>query len=447
MKQLLTLLFACTTFTGAIGQMYVIDLLNMNESRSGHQLVALTDGRALAVGGTDGNATLSSAEVFENDLWTSVESMALARENFVALPTSDNQAVIMGGYDGDLTTHSSIAVYNGDFDTWTAGPNMSNPRSNHRAIVLDDGRMLITGGFNGSFETNSCDLFDPVGLTITSAAPMIHARSSHVLVKLLDGRIAALGGFNPDQNFQMVECEVYDPEQDSWSVLPNLSVGRDNLAAFLHPDGGLHVVGGRIFDAENNWFEGEASSERLSSGGSAWEAAGALDNGACYNDIFAMPGFDGLWLMLGGADVTSFGEAVSYGNNLVNNLGPDDWVFNDNFASNPRFRHAACQLAGGQVMVTGGDADGTAQLIGMMVGLEDAQRLSFQVSPNPVESVLRLVGTDIPESIILRDMHGRQLSAAQAGTRAIDLSDVPAGHYVLDCSTGTSRSFVRVVIR
>jgi hypothetical protein len=81
-----------------------------------------------------------------------------------------------------------------------ARPRLNIPRYKHTATLLPDGRVVVIGGHSGAFRLNSVEIFDPDTdswrlLPTGSAAD----RHNHTAILLADGKILIIGG---DANFQ-----------------------------------------------------------------------------------------------------------------------------------------------------------------------------------------------------------------------------------------------------
>ena len=87
---------------------------------------------------------------------------------------------------------------------------------------------------------------------------------------------------------------------------------------------------------------------------------------------------------------------------------------------------------------------GTVLKYGAGAGIDEA---SLEVTfANPVDSDLMVfVGTDI-QSIVVKDLSGKQFSFASSGANQFDVSQLPAGFYVLTAVNGemVRRSFVKM---
>ena len=128
---------------------------------------------------------------------------------------------------------------------------MSSPRADFTATLLQNGHVLLAGGQDSpTSSTAAADIFDPVTMSITPAAPMKIARSGHTATLLLDGRVLVVGGHSTPDGTGLASGEIYDPTANSWSLaLPKcVTCGvlhpHVHHAAVLLADGGVMVSGG-----------------------------------------------------------------------------------------------------------------------------------------------------------------------------------------------------------
>ena len=426
----------------------------MNEYREAHAMVALSPvndvdaGWVLAMGGSDGDQALASAELgiilpdsYGPDLWEPVAPMAQARQDFAAVSWGGTLAMALGGYDGSQTL-SSTEIFSGESSEWTSGPEMVMPRTNHRVAWLDAERILITGGFNGVSETASCEILNVATGASTEVASMLTARASHTLTPLGNGRFLAAGGFNAASGFQLADCEVYNAADDEWTSAAALPVARDNHAATALPGGGeeneVVLTGGRVFNADANLFEGLSEGAVFDPASSTWTAFD-LTSPHSYHGM-ARIGGDPLWFAVGGADETGAGVDKTYGAAEWGNGGVAYAWDNGPLGSgqNPglisdRFKSAMAPSWAGWV-VTGGDAGGIgtcAVVVGPTSSVAEASAVrGFDIVPNPVvgRAVIRLSGASVPVWSIF-DGSGRQVLAGQG--RQFDVTGLPAGGYTL----------------
>ena len=176
-------------------------------------MIQLPSSKVLATGGWTGEAYTASAEVYNGDSWTAVDPMS-SRYSFNLVLASD-QAVAIGGWDGDVTNHASTEIFNDAFGIWEP-VRLINGRSNCRSIVLQDGRVLVTGGL----WLRRPDLLRTDRPSDWSVSPPVlnFARSSHALAV---ARRAGDGHrrLQPPLDFQMNACEIYDPSTGMWTAV------------------------------------------------------------------------------------------------------------------------------------------------------------------------------------------------------------------------------------
>ena len=458
MKNLALPLIVAVLFNVASGRAQppfdVYECVGMIEYREAHAMVALEPvndfdaGWVLAMGGSDGDQTLASAELgiilpdgFGPDMWEPVAPMAQARQDFAAVSWGGTLAMACGGYDGSQTL-SSTEIFNSESSEWTSGPEMVMPRTNHRVVWMDADRVLITGGFNGVSETASCEILNVATGASAEVAPMLTARASHTLTPLGNGRFLVAGGFNAADGFQLAECEIYNAADDVWTSAAALPVARDNHAATALPGGGeengVVLTGGRVYNADANLFEGLSEGAVFDPASGTWTAFD-LSSPHSYHGMARIVN-DPQWFAVGGADETGAGVDMTYGAAEWGNDGVAYAWDNGPLGSgqNPglisdRFKSAMAPSWAGWV-VTGGDAGGIgtcAVVVGpTSVVAEAPADGGFDIVPNPAvgRALIRLSGEAVPVWSIL-DGSGREVLAGHGA--AFDVTDLSAGAYTL----------------
>lgn len=127
---------------------------DLNEGRTNHAAAVLADGSVLVVGGaggTSGDVSLSSAEVFDprQGSWTAVSRLAESRTGQTATALADGGVLVAGGESvsrGTRRSLSSAEVFDPSARTWRSAGSMSCPRSEHEAVRLVDGSVLVIAG-------------------------------------------------------------------------------------------------------------------------------------------------------------------------------------------------------------------------------------------------------------------------------------------------------------
>jgi len=235
---------------------------HMNEVRSVTSAVELEDGTVLVSGGAahQRNAT-SLTEIWDPGTgeWTIVAPMNQAREKFGLIRFADGRVIAIGGSD-DIGQHTPTAeIYDPATDTWTIVDPMGENRIWHTTTALGDGRILVTGGGNpdGPFQ-KSAEIFDPATEKWQYAGEMSVSRSQHTATLMADGRILVVGGRG-----KRTTSEIYDPVTNSWDSVADTTNPRAEHIAIANSDGSVLVAGGtgnlqsmELYDPiSNSWTE------------------------------------------------------------------------------------------------------------------------------------------------------------------------------------------------
>lgn len=221
--------------------------LEMTAARIYHTTTLLSGSRALLAGGFDGDAVLSSAEIFTESTqsFAATGSMGTARGRHAAAVLPDGRVLISGGLvpvGGGPTTIDSktTEIFDPVSGTFAPGPDMSVARFNHSAIALDDGRVLVLGGNHLS----SAEVFDPVGGDFTPVGDMnaVHGLG-HQAVKLPDGKVLVLGGDGGTIQPTAV-AELFDPSTNQFTRIADMTATRMLHFAVMNQDDGRVLIGG-----------------------------------------------------------------------------------------------------------------------------------------------------------------------------------------------------------
>ena len=257
-------------------------------------------------------------------------------------------------------------------DTWTAAPQMPTERvAGHTATLLANGKLLVAGGVKSAGAgTAAVDLFDPIALAWTSAAPMSVMRSSHTATLLADGRVLVTGGSTVSaaaaQGYvNNASAEIYDPVANTWTATAPMSVARSHHTATRLPDGKVLVVGG-----ENALYLVEASAEVYDPVANTWTAT-RLPPLSPRSQHTATLLSSGLVLIAGGFDIvngvlTPLATAELYdpvlhttsstdthGVTTVTITGGVDFTATTSMAFT-HYGHSATRLGDGRVVIVGG---------------------------------------------------------------------------------------------
>ncbi len=214
---------------------------NMSVARSGHTATATPWGAVLLVGGEGTGAV----ELFlTNDTFETLGTLATARTGYAIAATTGHKVVIAGGTHGSSVL-ASIEVYDGDTGKIIPGAAMLGARRNFAATALLDGSILFTGGYaaDGSILATS-EIFDPEHGTSVTGPALPAARAGHKAAILpSNGRVLLIGGV--DENGVTASTDVYTPWTGKFSGLPAMHAARQQMATAPLRRGAVVVSGGR----------------------------------------------------------------------------------------------------------------------------------------------------------------------------------------------------------
>jgi N-acetylneuraminic acid mutarotase len=312
------------------------------QGRCQHRATLLTNGKVLLTGGTDGEATLFSAELYDPATRTFASNppspQLYARSLHSATLLPSGQVLLAAG---ESPSHNATAELSNSDGTWTATtPLPVVIWSNHTATLLPNGQVLVAGGWSGSASQAGCELFDyAVGsLAFTGTAT---ERAYHTSTLLPNGKVLVAGGA-----FGMFydSAELFNPDDGTWSPTGFLELGRHHHTATLLPAGKtfgkvLVVGGGMVPD----------SAELYDPGSFIWVFTGSLGQ-ARQGGHTATLLANGKVLVVGGEG----SDGVPLASAEIYDPETETWSSTGNSLNTSRAHHTATLLPNGKVLVTGG---------------------------------------------------------------------------------------------
>jgi hypothetical protein len=325
-------------------------------------LTLLPTGNILLVGQT------APAEVFDDNQWSFISlpptpALDTSRGHHSVTPLADGRLLVAGGFEANVTLHSTAEIFDPTLNASTATVNMSLPRADHTATLLPGGKVLITGGIiklpgpgslpdcptgpQATCVTSTAEVFDPQTMTFSpTAQPMSNKRANHTAVRLTDGRVLIVGGHGDDQEMLPPSAEIYDPATNTFTPTSPPQFARTLHTASLLPSGNVLIAGG--FSQEQFKVPvGEMTSAEifdLTTDPPTFRAAGSML--VPRGSHTATPLTNGTVLIAGGSAVSAIGEIFD----------PETETFHatDGAMSSTRLFHAAVMLPSGKVLVSGG---------------------------------------------------------------------------------------------
>lgn len=183
----------------------------------------------------------------------------------------DSKVVVMAGLLADDEPSAQVDFYDPASDSWTPGPALPTPLHHAGAGVLG-GRLYVAGGYTGA-----AGGWKPVaevhslgpGETQWRVEPSLGGPRGALAVASLDGALVAIGGVGSGET----TTEVLDTGGTAWTPGPELSTGREHLAATA-AGGRAWAIAGRLHSLESN----RDTTESLGPGEDAWRSEQKLNH-------------------------------------------------------------------------------------------------------------------------------------------------------------------------
>ena len=204
----------------------------------------------------------------------------------------------------------------------------------------------------------------------------------------------------------------------------------------VRPDGNVVAIGGRLFDGANNWFAGQSEVEVYNPTAGTWTTAEPLAE-SFFCDTVALsrrrPAAHRRHRPFGNGVTTTFAA------NQRNTAGPDNWDADPGIQTTGRFRQACVNWLL-EAFLSGGDDNGTVQLIGLQcTQLEAAVPRCFPTRPPSLGKVPILKPPRVTPG---RTTHGCPLLGMSRY-----VSGLPAGMYLLGMENDGVPVYRRLPVR
>ena len=231
---------------------------NMSDHRNELTAVVLNN-KIYVIGGEDkasGGGQKNTLEIYDiaQGKWVNdTEPMPIALDH-TAAAVHDGKIYVVGGFLKRKVPTDKLFIYDPQVNQWQEGKSLPSSIGAALNAQFIDGILYVVGGLNSSHvPVNTNYAYDPKTDTWSTKAPMPTARQ-HLQTAVIDGKLFALGGRilgNGVQSEDLDEAssnfnrnEMYDPQNDSWTIRQPMLTKRSGFAATASSDGNLYVFGG-----------------------------------------------------------------------------------------------------------------------------------------------------------------------------------------------------------
>jgi N-acetylneuraminic acid mutarotase len=212
--------------------------------------VAGTDlnGKLYILGGFDSSGeSTTGVEVYDpiTDNWGTSVPVPKPIDHAAVASYAGKLYVIGGGYQKEALSNK-LFIYDPISDNWTEGANLPTARGALTANFIN-GTLYAIGGIDVSGASNSNQAYDPKTNTWTERASMPTARE-HLTSAVVKNKLYVIGGRQADDGSPKLNVditEMYNPINDSWTVMEQMPTKRSGIAAAASPaDNNIYVFGG-----------------------------------------------------------------------------------------------------------------------------------------------------------------------------------------------------------
>jgi hypothetical protein len=207
-------------------------------------------------------ATYSSAnQVYDpiTDSWENKASLPTARGQLEANVVNDKIYLIGGRTGGQYSTVGINEVYDTAADSWTTKTPIPYPVVQYASAVVD-GKIYVLGGqdeFNDPMNLAFVQIYDPSTDKWSFGSPMPEvvwqAAAGATSGVLAPKRIYLVGGITEKSIIGTNLTQIYNPENDSWTVGSPMPTARFNLQVAVLNDRLYAMSGTPYFNFEGVW--------------------------------------------------------------------------------------------------------------------------------------------------------------------------------------------------
>ncbi len=172
---------------------------------------------------------LKTVEVYDpaTDTWRKSQSLLHARDGLTTTVVDGKIYAIGGTGWPQIPAHpgpflASVEVFNPKTHRWGPTAKMPAPKSGHTASAMNGKIYIIGGGFRGNgpfMYLSTIEIYDPQTDKWTQVPDMPVGKFGHA-AEVINGKIYILGGLRAGHKGPLLTVEVYEPGEVSQSVNP-----------------------------------------------------------------------------------------------------------------------------------------------------------------------------------------------------------------------------------
>ncbi len=244
----------CTLTAAKLGAQSWESISPMYQARFDAKCVELRDGTILVAGGQDNSGALSECEIYDplKDHWSITGSLNQARYRYSLIALNDGRALAIGGLTtlGDATTET-CELYDPSTKSWKFTTSLPEASENVAALKLPNGKVFIAGGLDANVDKylDFDFIFDPVTETLTRLPDMRIGRTGLLLYNNPAGdTLMVCGGeFDGFSGYYLRSTCIYSLTTNTWALADSSIEPHDNgqIMAIEMPDNKPLLVSGR----------------------------------------------------------------------------------------------------------------------------------------------------------------------------------------------------------
>merc|ERR1712137_575973 len=191
--------------------------------------------------------------LYKNHQWMHSTTMGTARRHASAVQIDPNQAIIIGGYDGNRNALKSTEVKTSTGSE--EGKDFPVTIKYHCSFRINSTHASVTGGWQDYSTSASTWFVDLTTTTFTPGPKMISRRSSHGCATLQLGRKTfgiVAGGYDHPNYLDSTEWIDLEEDSPTWTEDPKLPRGMQSLT-LVDATQGTYALGG--WDGSNKRSE------------------------------------------------------------------------------------------------------------------------------------------------------------------------------------------------